>query len=250
MPYLGIVEASEILGPTANGSCRPLRVRDSDGSTYAVKGMAEPGRAALVSELICVQLAERLGLDVPDYAVMHIPDDLIEFSMEPLAGNLVGGLAFASKWIEGASDLTYHQSQLLPEHVQQMSLLFDVWIGNGDRALDAFSGNVNLLWSPTRSPIVFDHNLAFNMDLPEQWVFDHVFSGQAHTFRDYATRDAWSNEIDKVLAGWGTITSLIPNEWRYWDGEAKSVVTHPSIEERLVWLERIKRDPETFWRDL
>lgn len=250
MPYLGTVEATEILGPTANGNCRPLRIRDSNSNTYAVKGMAEPGRSSLVSELICVQLAERLGLNVPDYAVMRIQENLIDFSMEPLASNLIGGLAFASKWADGASDLTYHQSQLVPERVQQLSLLFDVWIGNGDRELNAFNGNVNLLWSPDRSPIVFDHNLAFRADLPKHWVEDHVFSGQAHTFRDYATRDAWVNEIDKVLADWAAIISIVPDEWRYWDGAEKSSVTHPSIEERLAWLERIKRDPETFWSDL
>ncbi|WP_048305606.1 HipA family kinase [Halomonas sp. PR-M31] len=250
MPYIGNVNAAEILGPTENGNCKPLRIKDTDGQLYIVKGMAKPGRAALVSEILSVQLAERFGLSVPDYAVMHVPDDLIDFSIEPLASNLRGGVAFASRWVAGADDLTFQQAKNLPEQVQQRTLLLDVWLGNGDRELDAFSGNVNLLWTPNLSPIVFDHNLAFNMNLPEYWVEGHVFAGQAHRFRNYAVRDEWAHKIDTALADWDNMVRLVPCEWIYWDGEDRTNAAHPTIQERLEWLERYRSDPEKFWRDL
>lgn len=250
MPYLGYVDAAEIRGPTQNGNSRPLLLKDTEGRSFVVKGMAEPGRAALVSELICMQLAERLGLTVPGYAVMKVPEALIDFSMQPTASNLRGGFAFASEWVEGADDLRFEQVQAVPEELQQRVLLFDVWVGNGDRELSPFGGNVNLLRTPAGTLVVFDHNLAFHMDFPEYWVEDHVFAGQAHTFRDFATRDAWANEIDRVLADWDTILNLVPDEWNYWDGAARTSVTHPSPGERLRWLERVRREPETFWSDL
>lgn len=250
MPYIGQVTAAEILGPTANGNCNPLRIKDTDNHVYVVKGMSGPGRSALVSELLSVQLAERFGLPVPDYAVMQVPTALIDFSIEPYANNLVGGVAFASRWIDGAGDLTFQQAQNLPEEVQQRALLFDVLLGNGDRELNAFNGNVNLLWSPQASPIVFDHNLAFNMFLPEHWIEDHVFSGQAQCFRDYAVRHEWALKIDILLADWDNIVSIVPYEWLYWDGAARTNATHPTIQERREWLERYRTEPEKFWRDL
>ncbi|WP_110642626.1 HipA family kinase [Salinicola sp. CPA57] len=250
MPYLGKVAAAEIVGPTVNGNCKPLRIKDEDGQIYVVKGIGNPGKAALVSELISVQIAERMGLRVPSYAVMDVPEDLIQYSLDPLAANLSGAPAFASAWVTGAEELTFHEAQKLPDDVQQRTLLLDVLLGNGDRELDAFGGNVNLLWTAEASPIVFDHNLAFNMDLPEYWIENHVFAGQAHAFRDYAVRDEWGKLIDSVLCDWDNIASLVPAEWMYWDADGRTSATNPTIEERRGWLERYRTKPEIFWRDL
>ncbi|WP_411572247.1 HipA family kinase [Vreelandella titanicae] len=253
MPYPPIIEAKEILRRSEKGTLKPFFVRDTRDELYVVKGVDGAGRQALVAELICSELGKRCGLPVAEYALMEFPHGMLEFSTEPGATDLNGGVAYASKVVPYCQELTFTQVEQVPVELQQLVLLFDIWVSNEDRYLSNLGGNVNLLQGQDGTKVggklvVIDHNLAFS---PMAGIGDfssHVFSAQRPALRDLEVQSRYQEMLDIALADWSTIVSFLPEEWIYRDPDDKSTALTPTLEERYAWLARLRKS--SFWSDI
>ena len=241
------LKAVEILRRSEQGLCHPFFIRDEQGDIYVVKGVSGVGKSALTSELICAELGKRLGLPIPSYGLMQIPQPLIDFSAVDGAKDLEGGPAFASLLIENATTLIYPQISHVETTLQQRVLVFDKWVKNGDRRLTELGGNVNLLWSSDKGLSVIDHNVSFAMDTQDDEILEnHVFSDQGRCFDDMMTRAEHIAALDTALAGWDSIISLLPEAWIYRDPWDEDSEISPTLDERLELLQRFNHDD--FWR--
>lgn len=242
-PY--VVEAKEILRQSTQGRTKPFIIRDANNDQYVVKGVNGVGQQSLVSELICSELARRCELPVAEYALMRFPTGMLDFSTEPRAGDLEGGMAFASKVAPHSQDLLFSLIGEVDEGTQQRLLLFDIWINNEDRCLSSQGGNVNLLWSAVSGLVVIDHNLAFDPINHTGNFENHVFSHQRERFADLEIRARHEAVLDATLNDWDMITDLIPLEWLYRDIDDEASEIQPTLAERFNLLVRL-RDP-SFW---
>lgn len=246
----GRITAQEIIRQSHQGvSVKPFLIRADDDQTYFVKGFARAGGPGLISEVIAAELATHLGLPIPAWRIMDIPQALIDFSAVENAQDLAGGPAFASLQVENAADLMWASVDAIPADIRKTVLLFDWWILNGDRNLGELGGNVNLLLDPKGELVVIDHNAAFDRTLtPEEFQQYHVFRsllgaecGNLLARLDYLPR------LDAALNDWGRITSLLPEEWIYRDADQVDE-TEPTLQQRLQILERYRED--LFWGQL
>lgn len=240
--------AEEILRPAEQGRSCPFLVRDTAGEIYVVKGIDGAGRSALVSELICAELGNRCDLPIPDHGLMEISPLLLEHCGVARAHELGGGLAFASRLVEHASELRFSEVPGISEAMQQRVLLFDIWINNGDRLLTNLGGNVNLLMTPGNELIVIDHNVALLDAEPPDWAQCHVFSGQVEALDDLMVRASHIETLDKALDDWGRVIDLLPSEWVYRDPDDDTTPSQPTLKERFQWLSRLRTDD--IWRNL
>lgn len=239
------VIASEIIRRSDQGVCEPFFVRDTGDDLYVVKGVNGVGASSLVSELICAELGQRIGLPIPEYALMEIPEPLIQASLIESPEDLGGGPAFASKLAPNAALLSYFGVDAIPEWLQQRVLVFDKWVCNGDRKLTARGGNVNLL-TVQGDLRVIDHNAAFDMVTGDSDVIkDHVFCRQGGAFDDLVIRAEHKLLLDSALGDWGTIIDLLPDSWVYPDPYDDDRESQPTLDQRFDQLNRIAND--TFW---
>ncbi|RUR26705.1 hypothetical protein ELY33_16460 [Vreelandella andesensis] len=240
-----VVEAKEILRQSTQGRTKPFIIRDTQDDQYVVKGVNGVGQKSLVSELICSELARRCELPIAEYALMHFPSGMLDFSTEPRAGDLKGGPTFASKVALHSQDLLFSQLEAIDEAFQQRLLVFDYWVNNEDRRLSSQGGNVNLLWSSVCGLVVIDHNLAFDPINCTGDFENHVFSQQRNSFKDLEVRARHEAVLDAALNDWDMITNTIPFEWLYRDIDDEASEIQPTLAERFNLLARL-RDP-SFW---
>ncbi|MEI6928304.1 HipA family kinase, partial [Klebsiella pneumoniae] len=75
-----------------------------------------------------------IGLPIPDFKVVFVPEELIEYAPE-LKREISTGHAFASQYIDGAVALTFIQSRneaIIPIEQQKLIYVFDKWVLNAD----------------------------------------------------------------------------------------------------------------------
>lgn len=243
------ITAVEIVRQSHQGySIKPFIVRANDGYSYFVKGVEKSGGPALISEVLGAELGRHLELPIPSWRLMHVPEELIGFSAIPNIGDLRGGVAFASRAVENASDFTLSKIDTTPAELQRRVLLFDWWVKNEDRCLGLMGGNVNLILDSRGDLNVIDHNLAFDRTFNcDDFMQSHVFRERRVDFRDYVTRQDYSQMLGEALLNWGTITALLPNDWLYRDSDHIDA-TEPTLADRLEILEVFKE--ERFWGPL
>jgi hypothetical protein len=244
------ITAKEIIRQSHQGiSVQPFLVRADDNQTYFVKGLSRALGSGLVSEAIAAELGAHLGLPIPPWRVMDIPQELIDFSVMDNVQDLSGGPAFASLQVENASDLLWASLNTLPVDLKRRVLLFDWWILNGDRGLGERGGNVNLILDPKGCLAVIDHNVAFDRTLSiDEFRQYHVFRDQLGSFEgQLLARLDYLPQLDAALRDWGRITSLLPEEWVYREPLIGDE-TEPTLAQRLQILERFKE--ERFWGQL
>lgn len=243
------ITAVEIIRQSHQGiSIKPFIIRGDDGAAYFVKGLEKAGGPALISEVIGAELGKRLGLPIPDWRLMHVPADLISFSAIPNVADLGGGVAFASKAVENASDFSISNINQTPIDLRRRLLLFDLWVRNGDRCLSERGGNVNLILDSSGSLNVIDHNLAFDRAFScAEFMETHVFRECRSFFRDLVVRQEHMDILSGAVENWDTITALLPDDWLYRDRDHIDL-TEPTVAERLEMLE-VFRD-ERFWGEL
>lgn len=240
------ITAVEIIRQSQQGfSIKPFLVRGDDGSTYFVKGLAKSGGPALISEVMGAEIGVRMGLPIPPWSLMHVPDELIAFSAIPNVDDLGGGLAFASRAVENAADFNLSSINSTPEDLRRKILLFDWWVRNEDRNLGQHGGNVNLILDCTGGVNVIDHNMAFDRTFdPEAFMEGHVFRESRSFYRDLVVRQEHMQMLGGILDSWGTITDLLPEDWLYRDADHIDQ-TEPTVAERLEMLEVFRE--ERFW---
>ncbi|MCD5970746.1 HipA family kinase [Pseudomonas quasicaspiana] len=241
-----LVTAVEIVRQSHQGiSIKPFIIRADDGETYFVKGLSKSGGPALISELLSAELGKFLGLPIPPWKKMVVPQDLIEFSLIPNVSDLEGGLAFASQSVENAIDFNIAHLKATPRDLMRRVLLFDWWIQNGDRILGPLGGNVNLILDGRGELSVIDHNMAFHKSFnPDEFLAEHVFCECREDFRDYLVRQEYTDILSKALSNWDRMITFLTEDWLYRDADLIDL-TEPTLASRLEILQMFK--DERFW---
>ena len=221
------------------GGCRPPVVvaRDEKGATRAfVLKVREPGESvhdvgptALACELICSAIARDLGLTVPDYAIVEMPEAFVNgcpadtATVELLRGNT--GPNFGSAFIEQAT--AYRK---LSGSAQGLSLLakfedliaFDSAVLNADRKRGA---NPNLLRVGDEL-ILIDHSLALPDQQPDMLSQESI---EEHCAAESLIRKrleyvsllgTWRQRITPQLS---LLRSWIPPEWETDAGDLERI---------------------------
>jgi hypothetical protein len=125
------------------------------------------GNDALACELVAGELAQLIGLKVPDFAVVNLD---LNISMDGL-GSMTCGPAFVSRALTGSTGDdadTFLKKLARPSDIARL-VLFDTWIRNADRwppdeGLQPYANYDNLFFSPKGRKfdlIVLDHSHCF-----------------------------------------------------------------------------------------
>lgn len=167
-----------------SGSSSPVVVQ-TEGGRFVVKlrGAAQ-GPLALVAEIIVAELAERLGLSVPERVLIDLlPDFESDDRNDELADLLRAsiGLNLGFRWLEGAREPRPEHLAALDDDFKTSVLWLDGLTLNPDRS----TRNPNiLLWH--RRPWLIDHGAALTFqhdwrsvreESPREpaWYAGHVF---------------------------------------------------------------------------
>lgn len=227
---------TQILGRSTQGITRPF---GDNGLLYYVKGHGA-GRKALISEWLAGTLGQRLGLPIPNFSLVTVPEQLITFSAIDDIADLGTGTAFGSEVAENADELTFLFIQQLDIDLRAKVLLFDWWIANGDRTLSEHGGNPNILWHHRdHRPIIIDHNLAFEEAALNDFWPSHIFA-DVRTLWTPAFQAQMTALLRDALAGLPQAWGAMPHEWT----EIETGLTLDTVT-RLLW--RFEQDPGTFW---
>lgn len=210
------IEIVEILGKAEQGVQEPFQCIASDGHLYYVKGM-QTDRSSLCNEWICAHLGQHLGLPIPPFGLLAVPEEIIA-EVPPEWRCLGSGMAFGSRQHPGCTWFNKDQISQVSTAIQTSILAFDWWIQNTDRS----DGNANLLWDTNHgSLVVIDHNLAF----PEGFSAKEFL--EAHIFRERwkeldligfdKLQERFCATADAVL---DQACDNVPSEWNWVNAEA------------------------------
>jgi hypothetical protein len=224
----------------------------------------------LANEWVAASLARKLGLPVPEMAIIDVCVDLIERSSELVIQRargrtrLVPGLQFGSRYPGDPGKLGVYDTlpeQLLGEvgNVDDFlgMLVFDKWTCNTDKRQVVFCRSA--VASPFRA-LMIDHGLCFN---GAEWNFpDAPLRGLYHSPRVYESVagmesfDPWLNKLENRLTELDFAEALtqMPQEWYDSDGEALRQLLNRLWDRRLRVREMIVaakdayRRPFPHWR--
>ena len=143
----------------SRGVCEPFICRCEDGHVYYVKGKYA-GYPDCIHELVATRLGRMLNINIPDFALVTLPEETAEQDEE--ARRMIGNKApaFGLRAVENA--MQFHSLgngvTFGTQEEQEDILFFDWWIRNNDRTRD----NPNLLVGADGRIHVIDHNQAFD----------------------------------------------------------------------------------------
>jgi len=235
----------EILERSTQGVTRPFLCRCEDDRLYYVKGRGA-GPRSLLCEWFAGHLASKLGLPVPEFAIVQAPQELVD--LFPEGRDLGSAPAFGSAVFEHTQELSKAHVDEVPAPVQRDVLVFDRWIRNADRTLTTVSGNPNLLWNTDANElVVIDHNVAFDPDFSARLFSEtHVFSVQIPSvFQDLVEQAQYGERLHEALAVWPEACQNAPSEWWFAD-EEQTVPADFDPDAVLALLNRCMN--EDFWR--
>lgn len=242
----------EVLGRSEQGMTRPFLCRGDDDVLYYVKGRYA-GLHSLCCEWIAGNLAQAMGLPMPEFAIAEVPEALVEGSDRADIRELGAGLVFASARLEEAREITWSEAQACPAELKAMVLLFDWWVHNEDRSLSALGGNPNLLMTADegeRSKMwVFDFNLAFDTDFSDvRFRENHLFSALLREW-PWGFRQRIESHMRAALDRLDEWFASLPREWQHLEGDETLPV---QLEQKLVFetLSRAFTEPDAFWNRL
>lgn len=209
---------TEIVRRLDQGMTRPFLVRAEDDALYVAKGR-EATQRGLMAEWICAHLARALGLSVPEFALLDVPDGLAE-ALGPDGNALGAGLVFGSRQEANVQEFAVTQLERIAAGDRLRLLAFDWWVENADRSLTPHGGNPNLLWrAADQRLLVIDHNLAFDAAFDEAAFFaTHVFRDDAEAlFGDLVCRAETSALLASALDVLDAAVSGLPSAWNWVD---------------------------------
>jgi hypothetical protein len=220
--------AREVKGVAIGGATEPLYVECEDARGKRVnvvlklrdpgKPWEKPWNLCLVRDLVGAIIARRLGLNVPDYALVELDEDFIRSTSKHPAG---GRISRNTGWNFGLLRIDAHLEAVEGSPGDWSPVLsFDALAFNGDRQL----GNPNVLWDGLRLYVI-DHGL-----LAPTWTFrvDQVTSStlfgpsriRQHAgfqmlqskHEPYPTHAAaWSSRITAEFLTW--LRGQVPRTW-------------------------------------
>ena len=183
---LRTVTATRYVTPLREGGSLPGLMEADDLGTYVVKFVgAGQGRKVLVAEIICGELARRLGLPVPELVLVEVDPVLGRSEPDEEVQDLLrasGGLNLAMDFLPGALGFDPLAHAVDPDLASRV-LWFDALVGNVDRSWR----NPNLLlWHRQLqlidhgATLVFAHSWGRPADAEKPYgVEDHVLERQA-----------------------------------------------------------------------
>lgn len=222
---------SRIVRELPGTSTKPILVKTDEGLAL-LKYMGNPqGDFALFSEWVCANLAQELGVEIPNFAIMHC--DSLELVKAMI--RTVEGPAFLSRWNEEAESFTDPMmciGTLREPRGLELLLAFDTWIKNTDRFGDPNLPNLdNLLLVPDKRKskwVAIDHTHAL-IDWDEEelrepdWPEDRLLYGACDQMMPHmdrsAVRDALflmkridrktiEDIVNQAPAEWGPVSSI------------------------------------------
>lgn len=240
-----------VIRRSQQGVTSPFYCEDEDGKSCFVKGSIV-GYRGLCCEWIGGRMAQALGLPIPRFGFVEVPELLIAGSAIEDIRQLGSGIAFASYEEQNDRDPIWEDLQLdgEPEKAQaqralyQRIVLFDWWTCNPDRVLGVKGGNPNMLWSEVERRLwIIDHNLCFSPDhsnMPDFW--------NDHAFRDFgrdwtACKEELLADLQRVRAQVDHFWEELPEKWLY---PAEDDSATLSLEEIDLVLARM--DEAGFWK--
>lgn len=160
-PVLPVHEALRYVVPLREGGSLPA-VLDTDGGLYVVKFRgAGQGARALVAELVVGGLARRLGLTVPELALVHLDDAFGRAEPDPEIQDILHGsrgLNVGLAYLDGAFafDAVAVGDLVAPEEAAAV-----VWLDALTTNVDRTARNPNLLWAGAPPALhLIDHGAA------------------------------------------------------------------------------------------
>lgn len=233
------IKICEIISRSDQGITRPFLCRGDDGHLYYVKGKCA-GSKALISEWMAGQIGKRLGIPIPDFTLAAIPENLIAGSARDDVSDLGAGIAFASRIVENADELSYLYIGQIEPAMRAKILLFDWWTANGDRTLSEHGGNPNLLWVHRDHKLhVIDHNLAFDETALTEFWTQHIFA---------AERGLWTPQFrGGVEPAMEAVLENLDEWWKKMPGDWTEIQSGITLEGAKTLLWRFKTDPAIFW---
>jgi hypothetical protein len=182
---LPVFSATRVRARIRSASSSPVVVETPGGTFLAKLRGAGQGVAALVAEVIVAELAERLGLPVPERVLLELPAELPSDDRNDELAQLLElsvGLNVGFRYLPGATLPRPEELARLSDDFALRVLWLDGWVMNPDRT--RHNPNI-LLWK--RQPWLIDHGaaLTFQHDWAhlseasprESWSLDgHVFA--------------------------------------------------------------------------
>lgn len=196
---MSALPVSRVLRRLTSGSSAPVVVETPGGRFVAKLRGAGHGVVALVAEVIVAELAEALGLPVPERALLDLPPDVPSDDRNDELSDLLArsaGLNLGFRWLEGARPPSEEALRALDDDYAGRVLFLDGLTENYDRT----DANPNaLLWKGR--PWLIDHGAA--LPFHHDWAgvteatprepYDH----RGHVFRG---RLAAARALDERLA--------------------------------------------------
>lgn len=212
-----IPNVTEIIRRINEGSTQPHLCMCDDGQLYILKSRPSMPPRDLLAEYISACLADNIGLPLPEFKIVYVPEQLVEYSPD-LQREIGTGHAFASRYINSAVALTYTQSRtesIIPVDQQKLIYAFDKLILNADRTLTEIGGNVNILYDVNKDKYyLIDHNLSFDQNIDSEDFSVHVY-GPGNRSWQYDSRDRveYRQKVVDCTCMLPTILSQIPKDW-------------------------------------
>ncbi len=191
---------------------------------------------SLACELICSMIGRAIGLPVPDYAIIEVPEELHRGSRDESIRRLLQrniGPNFGTIYLEGYHSWCPRQSSQLPVEIMFKladTIAFDSTVINGDRK----KTKPNLLWNGNKVYLI-DHSLAlpahrwsdeeideFSL-FPESQVQQHCTYDvlKEVTIRYDAILNSWQEKIkDDDL---DELRAIIPVSWEQTKGDLDKI---------------------------
>ncbi|HDE1933750.1 TPA: hypothetical protein PCK48_000241 [Klebsiella quasipneumoniae] len=228
-----------------DGITQPFLCACQDGLSYIVKGRPKLRQSELVAEFVSAHLARQLGLPSPDFCIVEVGNDIIEY-MPDLRGELDPGPAFATRFIDGSSIINIQQARSAVNVQDQKKIFFfDKWINNSDRSLTEIGGNVNIIFNAVNNRYyLIDHNLAFADAVTEDEYDVHVYSANGRAWiYDIVDRLEITDLANEAINSLEIAFAQIPDEWFQSENERDNYFAN--IEACLV-----KVREEEFWSNI
>ncbi len=254
------------------GGAQSHLIRASDGFHYVVKFMNNPQDVrVLANELFATRLAQKLGIPVPEPAVIEVSDWLIQHTEElrcDLGGQRIpftSGLCFGSRFITDPTQLGTVLDYLPETTFEKVAdlndfarvLVLDKWACNSD-------GRQCVFTRPPRSRkyrVTFiDHGYCFNAG---EWTFpDSPLRGVYATNAVYRNVTGWkcfepalSRAQEMDMDDIRQCAAEIPPEWQGKDADALTRIVEALhrrrslIPDLITAFRQSSRDPFPNWKD-
>lgn len=220
MNVLPHITATRFVTPLREGGSLPGIVEATDDGTYVVKFRgAGQGLKVLVAEVIVGELARRLGIRVPEMAVIDMPPAIARYEADEEVQDLLNaspGNNLAVDFLPGS--FGYDGSR--PPSADEAADI--VW-------LDAFTANVDRTWSNpnllvwNRDVWAIDHGAAiwFHHSWPSRGADASRFAAQPFDTTEHVLGDVTGDLAAAHARAITTITpelltevvGLVPDEW-------------------------------------